>query len=109
MESDQVYRAHQKVHPREELERSFREAWLPRKEMGLLATMFKPDGLYIGRTGLYPFRTGGSGVIVPGEAPARWRSISRGVTGAAASPPRWGRPLSNTGSAIWASRRSTPE
>jgi ribosomal-protein-alanine N-acetyltransferase len=67
MESDQVYRAHQKVHPREELERSFTNTWLPRKEMGMLATVLKPDGLYIGRTGLYPFRTE-DGVIVPAEA-----------------------------------------
>lgn len=67
MESDQIYRAHQVVHPREELERRFRETWLPRKEMGLLATIFKADGSYIGRTGLYPFRTD-EGVIVPNEA-----------------------------------------
>ena len=51
MESDQVYRAHQPVHPREELERSFKNSALPRKEMGLLATVFKDDGRYIGRTG----------------------------------------------------------
>ena len=67
MESDQVYRAHQPVHPREELERSFRNSALPRKEMGLLATVFKADGRYIGRTGLYPHRTE-DGVIVPREA-----------------------------------------
>jgi ribosomal-protein-alanine N-acetyltransferase len=67
MESDPVYRAPQPVHPRETLERSFAEAWLPRKEMGLLATVFKEDGRYIGRTGLYPHRTE-QGAIVPGEA-----------------------------------------
>jgi len=67
IESDPVYRAHQPVHPRDELERSFQQAWLPRKEMGLLATVFKDDGRYIGRTGLYPFRTD-EGVIVPNEA-----------------------------------------
>ena len=67
MESDPAYRAHQTVHPREELERSFREAWLPRKDMGLLATVLKAEGRYIGRTGLYPFRTD-EGDIVPGEA-----------------------------------------
>jgi len=67
MESDQIYRAHQPVHPREEIERRFRERALPRKEMGLLATVLKADGTYIGRTGLYPFRTE-EGVIVPGEA-----------------------------------------
>jgi [ribosomal protein S5]-alanine N-acetyltransferase len=67
MESDQVYRAHQPVHPRHELERSFRETWLRRKEMGLLATVFKPDQQYVGRMGLYAFRTD-EGVVVPGEA-----------------------------------------
>jgi len=67
MESDPVYRAHQKVHPRQEIERGFREGALPRKEMGLLATVFKEDGRYIGRTGLYPHRTE-EGVIVPREA-----------------------------------------
>ena len=67
MESDPVYRGHQRVHPREELERSFSNTWLPRKEMGMLATVLKEDGRYIGRTGLYPFRTD-VGVIVPGEA-----------------------------------------
>lgn len=67
MESDPVYRAHQTVHPREELERKFNRAWLPVKELGLLATVFKPDGRYIGRTGLYPHRTEDGG-IVPGEA-----------------------------------------
>jgi len=67
MESDPLYRGHQPVHPREELERSFHRTWLPRKEMGLLATVFKEDGRYIGRTGLYPCRTE-EGVIVPREA-----------------------------------------
>jgi len=67
MESDQVYRAHQKVRPREELERSFTNSALPRKELGLLATVFKEDGRYIGRMGLYPHRTE-EGVIVPHEA-----------------------------------------
>ena len=67
MESDPLYRGHQPVHPREELERRFRNTWLPRKEMGMLATVLKEDGRYIGRTGLYPFRTD-AGVIVPGEA-----------------------------------------
>jgi ribosomal-protein-alanine N-acetyltransferase len=67
IESDPVYRAHQPVYPRDELERGFQQAWLPRKEMGLLATVFKDDGGYIGRTGLYPFRTD-EGVIVPNEA-----------------------------------------
>jgi ribosomal-protein-alanine N-acetyltransferase len=67
MESDPEYRRPQPVHPRAELERSFREAWLPPKAVGLLATVFKPDGHYIGRCGLYPFRTD-AGVRIPREA-----------------------------------------
>ena len=34
IESDPEYRWPQVVHPRAELERSFREGWLPRKAMG---------------------------------------------------------------------------
>ena len=67
IESDPEYRRPQPVHPRAELERSFREVWLPPKAMGLLATVLKPEGCYIGRCGLYPFRTD-SGVLVPREA-----------------------------------------
>ncbi len=67
MESDALYRAPQKVHPREELERSFSHSVLPRKELGLLATVFKENGHYIGRIGLYPHRTD-DGVIVRREA-----------------------------------------
>src|SRR5207247_7561999 len=58
--------------PREEAEKSFRsivigqEAWLRPKPMGLLATVFKPEGRYIGRCGLYPHRGDDNGVI-PGE------------------------------------------
>ena len=36
MESDPEYRAPQRVHPREELERSFREGWLSPKPMACL-------------------------------------------------------------------------
>ena len=57
MESDPEYRWPQPVHPRAELERSFRSTWLPPKPMGLYATVYKPDGAYIGRCGLYPART----------------------------------------------------
>ena len=67
MESDPVYRAPQRVHPRAELERSFREAWLPPKQMGLLATVLKQENRYIGRCGLYPYRDDDNKVI-PGEA-----------------------------------------
>jgi [ribosomal protein S5]-alanine N-acetyltransferase len=67
MESDPMYRAPQPVHPRQELERSFRDTWMRPKSMGLLATVFKPEAVYIGRAGLYPFRTGRD-EIVPDEA-----------------------------------------
>jgi [ribosomal protein S5]-alanine N-acetyltransferase len=67
MESDALYRAPQRVHPREELERRLRETWLPQKTMGLLATVLKADAQYIGRCGLYPRRTD-DGQIVANEA-----------------------------------------
>ena len=67
MELDPIYRAPQIVHPREEIERRFHETWLLPKQLGLLATVFKPDQAYIGRTGLYPYRTE-DGEIVAGEA-----------------------------------------
>jgi [ribosomal protein S5]-alanine N-acetyltransferase len=67
MESDPEYRWPQVVHPRAELERSFREGWLPPKSFGLLATVFKPEGRYIGRCGLYPLRNDDN-EVVPGEA-----------------------------------------
>jgi RimJ/RimL family protein N-acetyltransferase len=67
IESDPVYRAPQRVHPRSELERGFRERVLPPKAMGLLATVYRPEGRYIGRCGLYPYRTD-AGVLIPGEA-----------------------------------------
>src|SRR5262245_17628108 len=54
------------VHPREEVERRFREGWLVPKPMGLLATVYKPEGRYIGRCGLYPHRRPDN-VIIPGE------------------------------------------
>ena len=67
METDPEYRRPQRVHPRTELERSFREAWLPPKQMGLLATVLKQENRYIGRCGLYPYRDEDNKVI-PGEA-----------------------------------------
>jgi RimJ/RimL family protein N-acetyltransferase len=67
IESDAEYRWPQRVHPRAELERSFRETWLKPKALGLCATIFKADGCYIGRSGLYPFRND-SDEIQPGEA-----------------------------------------
>jgi len=67
MESDPVYRSPQGVHPRTELERSFREGWMRPKSMGLLATVYKPEGRYIGRCGLYPLRNDAN-EVVPGEA-----------------------------------------
>jgi [ribosomal protein S5]-alanine N-acetyltransferase len=67
IESDAEYRRPQIVHPRSELERSFQQAWLPPKPMGLLATVFKPNGKYIGRCGLYPNRND-QGEVIPSEA-----------------------------------------
>ncbi len=67
IESDPEYRRPQQVHPRSALERRFRETRLPPTRVGLLATVFKPDGRYIGRCGLYPFRTE-SGHVVPTDA-----------------------------------------
>lgn len=84
MESDALYRAPQRVHPRSELERSFRESVAPPKAMGLLATVFKPDGRYIGRCGLYPNRDD-RGQIIPGE----------GVLAFYLARPYWGRGLAS--------------
>ena len=67
MESDPLYRAPLKVHPRAELERSFRETWLVPKTLALRATVYKPDHRYIGRCGLYPHRNEAD-AIVPDEA-----------------------------------------
>jgi [ribosomal protein S5]-alanine N-acetyltransferase len=67
MESDPLYRWPQAVHPRAELERSFHEAWLPPKALGLYATVYRPQGVYIGRCGLYPARDA-DGTPLPGEA-----------------------------------------
>lgn len=67
IESDSEYRFPQIVHPRTELERSFRETWLIPKPMGLLATVLKSDKKYIGRCGLYPHRNEDDETI-PGEA-----------------------------------------
>jgi [ribosomal protein S5]-alanine N-acetyltransferase len=56
---------------REEAEKSFcnvlRNALLLPWPMGLLATVYKPEGCYIGRCGLYPHRTDNNEVI-SGEA-----------------------------------------
>ena len=68
MEADAAYRWPQRVHSRAELERSFRETWLPPKALGLCATIYKPEGCYIGRCGLYPHRTEEDDSLVPGEA-----------------------------------------
>jgi RimJ/RimL family protein N-acetyltransferase len=67
IEADPEYRWPQKVHPRAELERSFRECWMLPKPMGLLAAVLKPENRYIGRCGLYPNR-GENNVVIPGEA-----------------------------------------
>ncbi len=82
MESDPEYRSPQQVHPRSELERSFRESVSPPKAMGLLATVYKPDNCYIGRCGLYP-RRAENGEVIPGE----------GVLAFYLARPYWGRGL----------------
>jgi [ribosomal protein S5]-alanine N-acetyltransferase len=66
MESDPVYRSPQPVHPRAELERSFSRTLATANAFGLLATVFKPEGRYIGRCGLYP-RRNDANEVVPGE------------------------------------------
>ena len=82
MESDPIYRSPQTVHPRAELERSFREAWMKPKPLGLLATVFKSEDRYIGRCGLYP-RRNDANEVVPGE----------GVIAFYLARPYWGRGL----------------
>jgi ribosomal-protein-alanine N-acetyltransferase len=73
---------------REEAEKSFRsivigqESWLEPKPMGLLATIFKPEGRYIGRCGVYPNR-GDDNEVIPGE----------GVLAFYLARPYWGRGL----------------
>ena len=104
MESDPEYRRPQRVHPREELERKFRGGPLVPKPLGLLATVHKPDGRYIGRCGLYPFRNERS-EIVPHEAFLAYYLARPGV---AASPPRRrtrGSPTGSIPSGCGASRR----
>ncbi len=46
------------VYPREEVERSFRKVLLATRpdRLRLWATVFKPEGRYIGRCGVYPSR-----------------------------------------------------
>src|SRR5687768_6282799 len=66
IESDPEYRWPQVVHPREVLERSFREAWLRPTPLGLWATECRATRRYIGRCGLYPHRTE-AGAVVPRE------------------------------------------
>ena len=90
IESDPLYRWPQRVHPRTELERSFREVWLKPKKLGLHATVFKPDGCYIGRCGLYPFRDE-HGVIVPNEALMAFY-VAR---------PYWGRGIATEAGRAW--------
>jgi RimJ/RimL family protein N-acetyltransferase len=54
MESDAVIDAPQVVHPRDELERSFSRTLASANASVFMATVFKPEGRYIGRCGLYP-------------------------------------------------------
>jgi [ribosomal protein S5]-alanine N-acetyltransferase len=63
---DPVHRHPQRPRTLVEANESF-DFWLIPKEMGLLATVYKPEGRYIGMCGLYPCRTE-DGEVVPGEA-----------------------------------------
>jgi [ribosomal protein S5]-alanine N-acetyltransferase len=67
---------------REEAEKSFRNTWFPPRPMGLLATVYKPEGSYIGYCGLYPQR-GDDDEVIPGE----------GVLAFYLARPYWGRGL----------------
>jgi len=67
IESDPEYRSPQQVHSRKELERSFRNAVLKPRDLGLFATIFKPENCYVGRCGLYPLRNARN-ELVPNEA-----------------------------------------
>jgi [ribosomal protein S5]-alanine N-acetyltransferase len=66
MEMDPVHRYPQRPRTLAEANESF-DFWLIPKEMGLLATIYKPEGRYIGMCGLYPCRTDAGGLI-QGEA-----------------------------------------
>jgi ribosomal-protein-alanine N-acetyltransferase len=90
IESDPDYRSPQVVLAREELERSFRQTWLRPKELGLYATVFKPEGRYIGRCGLYPFRNA-QDEIQPNEAFIAFY-IAR---------PYWGRGIATEAGKAW--------
>ena len=90
LESDPVYRSPQPVYPRAELERGYREAVLKPKDLGLCATEFKPDGHYVGRCGLYPFRND-AGEVQPGEAFIAFY-IAR---------PYWGRGIATEAGRAW--------
>jgi ribosomal-protein-alanine N-acetyltransferase len=70
--------------PREEAEKSFRNALLPPRpdRLRLWATVFKPENRYIGRCGVYPNR-GEDNVVIPGE----------GVLAFYLARPYWGRGL----------------
>jgi RimJ/RimL family protein N-acetyltransferase len=72
------------VYPREKVERGFREVVLAPKpdRLRLWATVFKPEGRYIGRCGVYPNR-GDDNVVIPGE----------GVLAFYLARPYWGRGL----------------
>jgi ribosomal-protein-alanine N-acetyltransferase len=67
IEADPEYRWPHRPRTRDEAEQVFRATWLPLKPMGLLATVYKPEGRYIGRCGLYP-RRGEDDAVIPGEA-----------------------------------------
>jgi RimJ/RimL family protein N-acetyltransferase len=66
METDPLYRHPRPPRALAEAESIFRETFLPKKPMGLLATAFKPESRYIGYCGLYPQIE--DGVAIPGVA-----------------------------------------
>ncbi len=68
MDMDPGFRAPFAALTRDEAERSFGNALMPHKELGLLATVYKPEGRYIGRCGLYPHRDDDTHAVIPGEA-----------------------------------------
>jgi RimJ/RimL family protein N-acetyltransferase len=87
METDPEYRWPQAPRTREAAEETFREVWLPRKELALRATVFKPEGRYIGLLGLYP-RRDEENRLIAGEARLAYY-LAR---------PYWGRGLATEGS-----------
>ena len=90
LESDPIYRAPQRVQPRAELERGFSNGLLRPKDLGLFATVFKEDGRYIGRCGLYHFRN-----------PQGETRTDEALIGFYIGRPYWGRGLATEAGRAW--------